>query len=224
MHFHLPKPLHGWRAFAGEVGIIVLGVLIALTAGQLVESTKQRSELRELRSAVDNEIAYDLGTYQARMDQDRCVNSRLEELARWLQSWRDGRPMKLVGTIGAPRSAQPGTNVWASRDPAIMAHMPLEAKLAYGSMYDAFANNEVQRLDERMTWFEIAEFDGARRLDDHSMMRLQGLITRAHWRADSLTHNARGMIAGAEQMGIKPKPRPYTKAEVATLCTPILKG
>ena len=29
MHLHLPKPLHGWRAFVGEVGIIVLGVLIA---------------------------------------------------------------------------------------------------------------------------------------------------------------------------------------------------
>jgi hypothetical protein len=25
MHFHLRKPLHGWREFAGEVGIIVLG-------------------------------------------------------------------------------------------------------------------------------------------------------------------------------------------------------
>ena len=32
MHIHLPKPLHGWRAFLGEVGIIVLGVLIALAA------------------------------------------------------------------------------------------------------------------------------------------------------------------------------------------------
>jgi hypothetical protein len=37
MHFHLPKPLHGWRAFAGEVGIIVIGVLLALSAEQLVE-------------------------------------------------------------------------------------------------------------------------------------------------------------------------------------------
>ena len=32
MHFHLPKPLHGWREFVGEVAIIVLGVLIALGA------------------------------------------------------------------------------------------------------------------------------------------------------------------------------------------------
>jgi hypothetical protein len=37
MHFHLPKPLHGWREFAGEVAIIVLGVLIALGAEQAVE-------------------------------------------------------------------------------------------------------------------------------------------------------------------------------------------
>jgi len=35
MHIPLPKPLHGWRAFVGEVGIIVLGVLIALAFGQL---------------------------------------------------------------------------------------------------------------------------------------------------------------------------------------------
>ena len=43
MHFHLPKPLHGWREFAGEVGIIVLGVLIALGAEQLVEAAHWRS-------------------------------------------------------------------------------------------------------------------------------------------------------------------------------------
>jgi hypothetical protein len=47
MQFHLPKPLHGWRAFVGEVGIIVLGVLIALTAGQVVEWVHWRQQQRE---------------------------------------------------------------------------------------------------------------------------------------------------------------------------------
>ncbi len=37
MHVHLPRPLHGWRELVGEVGVIVLGVLIALGAGQIVE-------------------------------------------------------------------------------------------------------------------------------------------------------------------------------------------
>ena len=34
MRVKLPKPLHGWREFAGEVGVVVLGVLIALAAQQ----------------------------------------------------------------------------------------------------------------------------------------------------------------------------------------------
>ena len=38
MHIHVPKPLHGWRALAGEVGIIVIAVLIALAAEQAVEA------------------------------------------------------------------------------------------------------------------------------------------------------------------------------------------
>ena len=38
MHVHLPKALHGWRELLKEIGIIVLGVLIALSAEQAVES------------------------------------------------------------------------------------------------------------------------------------------------------------------------------------------
>ena len=45
MRVHLPKPLHGWRQLAGEVGIIVLGVLIALGFEQLVEAMRWRSEV-----------------------------------------------------------------------------------------------------------------------------------------------------------------------------------
>ena len=47
MHFHLPKPLHGWREFVGEVGIIVIGVLIALAAEQIVTNWHWRREVRE---------------------------------------------------------------------------------------------------------------------------------------------------------------------------------
>ena len=52
MHFHLPKPLHGWREFVGEVGIIVIGVLIALGAEQVVETLHWRDEVGTFRTAV----------------------------------------------------------------------------------------------------------------------------------------------------------------------------
>jgi len=28
MQIQLPKPLHGWREFAGEVGVVLLGLLL----------------------------------------------------------------------------------------------------------------------------------------------------------------------------------------------------
>jgi hypothetical protein len=61
MHVHLPKPLHGWRAFAGEVGIIVVGVLIALGAEQAVEALHWRDKVRSAESAMRIELAEDDG-------------------------------------------------------------------------------------------------------------------------------------------------------------------
>ena len=222
MRFRLFKPLRGWRQFGGEVGIIVLGVLIALGAQQIVETMNQRREMRELRAAVDNEIGYGLTTYDARLSQNSCFEARLEELSQWLASWRAGKPKQLVGMISAPRSGPPRMSVWASRDPNVMAQMPLQMKLVYGSIYDEFANNEVQRLDERMTWLALAEFDRATQLDNASMMRLQGLLTRARWRANNITGNAQYIAELAKKFGITPQQDSFPSAELAEFCKPIL--
>ena len=61
MRFHLPKPLHGWREFAGEVGIIVLGVLIALGAQQIVQNVHDGEVKRETVRAARAEVAAGLG-------------------------------------------------------------------------------------------------------------------------------------------------------------------
>jgi hypothetical protein len=80
MHFHLPKPLHGWREFVGEVGIIVVGVLIALSAEQLVENWHWRSEVRESDQRLRAEITYDLSDAYERFAIEPCLRPRLVEL------------------------------------------------------------------------------------------------------------------------------------------------
>ena len=223
MFLKILKPLRGWREFLGEVGIIVLGVFIALGADQTLRSFNQRGEMRELRAAIDQEIAQGMAMYDARLKQSPCADARLAELERWLQGWREGRPQTLDGPISAPRSGPAGTSVWASRDPAVVVQMPLDVKLAYAEIYDAFANLEVQRLDERMTWLALAEFDGARTLDNGSLMRLQGLITRARWRANNITANSADVKEVANDMGIEPRREEYfSAADVAPLCKPIM--
>jgi hypothetical protein len=104
-----------------------------------------------------------------------------------------------------------------------MTQMPLDVKLAYGVIYDQFANNEVQRLDERMTWLSLADFDGAERLDDASLMRLQGLITRARWRAKNISDNLRYAQGIARTMSIQlRKPERLGRSDTQPLCVPIL--
>jgi hypothetical protein len=80
MHVHLPKPLHGWRAFVGEVGIIVVGVLIALGAEQMVERWHWRSEVRETDRRMSDDMGYNLATAAERFAIDPCLRPRLGEL------------------------------------------------------------------------------------------------------------------------------------------------
>ena len=89
MHFHLPKPLHGWREFLGEVGIIVLGVLIALGAEQAVESAHLRSETEALRASMHDELADDLGRWEVMHSQQRCLHRWLSQLNAWSESPSD---------------------------------------------------------------------------------------------------------------------------------------
>jgi hypothetical protein len=220
MHFRVPKPLHGWREFAGEVGIIVIGVLIALGAEQVVETIHWRHEVGLFRNSVDHEMANNLGTYTYRMKENACVDARLRDLDRLLASWRAGHPLALTGPIGAPSSLSLETSVWQSRDANIVTHMPMRERMAIGRMYDEFANNEEHRLDEREAWLELGEFNGASDLDHADLMRLQGLINRARYRQAHITLNAMTYLKRASGIGVKPIWNDFPPADLG-ICKPI---
>ena len=54
MDIHKPKPWHGWREFLKEYAIIVVGVLTALAAEQVVERVRwmERVDAAEARLAA----------------------------------------------------------------------------------------------------------------------------------------------------------------------------
>ena len=217
------KPPHGWHAVAWELLIVTLGVLIALGAQQIVEAINWRREVAGFRVSVREEIGVDLGTYPDRSKQKLCIKARLDELQRWLDSWRAGRPLSLTGRIGVPASRAIRTSVWESRDPGTFAQMPREEKEEYAFLYDEFANNEVHRLDERNAWIELANFDGATMLDHQDQMRLQGLITRARLRDERIDYNAQSFLKrAAEKSGLGPRDEPDPLIYDPNLCRRVL--
>jgi hypothetical protein len=179
MHFHLPKPLHGWRELVGEVGIIVVGVLIALTAEQLVEAAHWRGEVGDFRAAVDHELGRNLGVYARVMAQRPCVDRRLADLERLLADSNAGRPYRVVRPIGRPTMQSQYFSVWDNKGAEVVSHLPLAARIKYGELYDEFRNNDVVRGSEREVWRSLAQFDQPEPLDHSDRLRLRELLSRA---------------------------------------------
>ena len=81
MRFLLPKPLHGWRAFAGEVGIIVLGVLIALAANEFVDELQWRGKVNRAETAMRLELSNDDAVQAyARILIGPCLDTRIARI------------------------------------------------------------------------------------------------------------------------------------------------
>jgi hypothetical protein len=92
MHFHLPKPLHGWREFIGEVGIIVIGVLIALGAQQVVESAQWATKASTAKHELQQQMVLAWVFAEEREARERCADDYLVNLANAIVSsppqWR----------------------------------------------------------------------------------------------------------------------------------------
>ena len=156
MRVKLPKPLHGWRAFAGEVGIIVLGVLIALGAQQLVEDWQWRRETAATREALGREAADNLSAALQRSQQQPCVEQRLKEIAAIFAAHKAGSPIHIRRPIGRPVSYYGRTDTWqveiASQS---LSHMPLDEKIAFAKAFGDYENlNAVLRL-EQDSWLRL---------------------------------------------------------------------
>ena len=224
MKVRVPRALLGWRKFLSEVWIVILGVFIALAAEQWVQDRQWRKQVNQFREALRREIASNMGTYEFRRAQDRCVNSRIEELERWLGAYQDGRPIALNGPIGIPASLSLGTSVWQSRTSDLESHMPLEERLAYAKLYDEAANNEAHRLAEREAWIELGDFDGIRSMDDTDLMRLRGLINQVRYRHGRFIINSNAQLGYAKNMKIAPRWETTWIAVPTEQCRSILPG
>lgn len=54
-----PRPAHTWREFLSEITVVVLGVVIALSAEQMLQRLEVRSKVRHAEQQMREEIAND---------------------------------------------------------------------------------------------------------------------------------------------------------------------
>ena len=178
MHIHLPKPLHGWREFLGEVGIIVVGVLIALGAEQVVENVHWHHEVEAERASLLQEAKDTLDGVALRQKQQGCVDRRLVEIRTALERHRRGEPVNVSGRIGYPivQGASRGSWQIALAGQAL-PHMEHDDKLAFSDVFGAFDLWDRVREQERQIWYRL------------SMLNTPDLLTEQDWGSVAAAYN-----------------------------------
>ena len=220
-----PTPLKGWRVFAGEVGVIVLGVLLALGAQQVVEDLQMRGDVREFRRTIDHEIGLNLFAYEVRSRGSACNEKRIRDFIDWVKKARDGQDLPEF-TPHQPIALSPYRSAWDNRDGYVFSHVPPKARLKYAEFYDELEGNTERIKMELEEGFAIQRFaiPGPASLEER-----RGLY--GHLRTALVLNSVWGSNMEisqqiARELGVKavrPDALPESTLAAAAECQPIFK-
>ncbi|HEX3422584.1 MAG TPA: hypothetical protein VHS33_04180 [Sphingomicrobium sp.] len=183
MHFHLPKPLHGWREFAGEVGIIVIGVLIALSFEQLAVTIQNRANAHEAREAVRAEVSENLWWIQDREDYEPCIDGILSDLAIVLARARDGLPTPMITNFDLPTHSKITSLRWEANSQAGRASLfPEDEQRVLGNMYFTTEEYRASQEEEATIWSKIGFVVGLKHFTVLDIHDLGVLLAEARYR------------------------------------------
>jgi hypothetical protein len=227
MPLKIPTPLHGWRDFAGEVGVIVLGVLIALGAQQAVDNVQWREEVRRTEAALTDEIAKSVVDAAERHMVDRCLRSRTSDLIGKVSTsggeWV-GNPMPvarsdLVTTVpvAAPAAYRTPTRDWsdhvwqAAKSSGVLTHMPRERVSAYANIYAVIGIlRDANRLEANIfPTLLYLSFDTT--LDAEDRQRALSALGHLDWMRGAQLNETRRLINAVRDMKLD-----FSKTDLAS--------
>ena len=219
MHFHLPKPLHGWREFAGEVGIIVLGVLIALGAQQTVEKVHEAEVRRETVKAAKAGLATAMENFVNRRLLEPCIDRRFQEITALLSA--AAKPgYRPPSWIGRPQFWVFDTAAWdAATAGGRVALLSVDEQTALGGIYDQLREVTSLEREEQKTWAEIRQLEDLAEVDPQTRASVQSALAHAKLINWNIRVNLEQPIARAERLGIIPKLAP--KGASPSICLPL---
>lgn len=169
MEIHRPKPFHSWREFLKEYGIIVLGVITALGGEQAVEAIHHHHQVQEVRGALTTEMKGNVSTAKYNIAQIPCSSRRLDELQRWVVSWRQGKPLHLLRPVNGPPGFIFGRSSWRATPPDTFARMPLEQRIDFSAAYDGVDHLADLWDQSYAVWADLHRLTLVRHLSDDQL-------------------------------------------------------
>ena len=161
MEVHKPGPIHSWRDFLKEVGTIVLGVIIALTAEQTVEALHWHGEVQSAEKALKADAIRVVSNATEREQVENCILARLDQASGLIEASAASGRLAPAGDLAAPpiRAWSPlNWNGFAAAQ--IVAHLPPNRLRIYTSMADVAAYIDTSNIEERVQWTQLSTLAG----------------------------------------------------------------
>src|SRR5438876_11542912 len=90
MRFTPPKPPHGWREFAWEIGIVFVGVVLALGGERVLQQYNWQQDARQASAAIKTELSQHRLAALERLAVQPCLKGQLKALYDKLSAHRGG--------------------------------------------------------------------------------------------------------------------------------------
>jgi hypothetical protein len=208
MDIHKPKPVHSWRDFIKEIGIIVIGVTIALTGEQLVETLNWKHKVADAETAMRREFSADLAYAAVELSMKDCAGKYFDRMEMAIKD-RRADTLRQLAAMEPPFSTHPWVfESWtAAINSQIPDHMPRDMLGAYAI---GFRRIMTQRERQFIMQDHYSEVMGGRFLDNptpevsYAQLVALGKLRREH--ALSMLISQVLINTDGKPLGIAPDP------------------
>ena len=213
------KPGRNWRVLLTEIGIIVLGVSIALGAEQAVSKLNDNRRAATARDAIHSEIARNLGYMNARNEAEACAAKRLDEVDGLIAASAAGKLPQDPIWLGLPVGLLMHDGKYkAALQSGSISLLPSREQGIYADVYVLFDTYGKMVIEEYAAWADL------RVLEKHPLPS-----PVLDWELRSAVQQARSVrwgiqlirsviIRDAAEIGVKPH---QVEKILSTACTPL---
>lgn len=189
-------PQKGWGAFGREVGVIVLGVLIALVVGEAANAVRLRVEAQRAMEVVRADMIDNSAAFEIRIVTAACARRRLDELTQEIADLRRTGRLRYIGKIGGPPLQTFRAGTWDSavgnRDVLFVdRHRVAELTDYHELLREYRAIEDVAALD----WARLRVLShAAGPVDGNTLAAVSQTIAELRYRTDRAEHLAHQML------------------------------
>jgi hypothetical protein len=136
LEIHKPRPVRSWSELLSEIGVVVIGIAIALSGEQVIEKLHWAHRVGEAEESMRQELAENDRDAYFRLASENCARRDLDHIEGLLVASRDrGVPVPIIRPYSRPIRPWLGDAWENARALQVTSHISQQRLTDYSSAY-----------------------------------------------------------------------------------------